>query len=282
MTSHTTAPAAPEPRRFTFQQDHLVRVVERDGEPWFIAADVCAALGIQNPSQVVARLDEDERAMLNIGRQGSASIISESGLYTLILRCRDATTPGTVAHRFRKWVTAEVLPALRRTGRYELVHTPSPAPAPKPVKPRVDVEDDERLTPRQCAQLRDAVHAYVIAAEGPHLSDLRRSGEYQYLYRRLHRHFGVTRYQDIPSSRFQKALHLLRPSTMENELNAPDRRLAALRELLLAVRADLVAVSDQALAAIGMIEETCGESGLALKAARREWARPAMAAPYPA
>lgn len=109
----TTSPAL-----FTFDNSHPVRVVSIDGEPWFVVADVCAALGMQNPTQATEKLDDDERAMLNIGRQGQANVINESGLYTLILRCRGATKPGTLPHRFRKWVTAEILPSIRKTGRY--------------------------------------------------------------------------------------------------------------------------------------------------------------------
>lgn len=95
-----------------------VRVTDQGGDPWFVAADVCAVLGLSNPSMSVQALDDDERAKLNLGRQGEAAIISESGLWTLILRSREATTPGSVAHRLRKWVTSEVLPSIRRTGSY--------------------------------------------------------------------------------------------------------------------------------------------------------------------
>lgn len=89
--------------------------VERgeDGQPWFVAADVCAALDIANPSQAVAALDEDERAMFNIGRAGDANFVSEPGLYSLIMRSRKPQ-----AHAFKRWVTHEVLPAIRQTGGY--------------------------------------------------------------------------------------------------------------------------------------------------------------------
>jgi prophage antirepressor-like protein len=93
------------------------RTVERDGEPWFVAADVCAALGLQNPAQAVSKLDEDEKGINSTDTLGGAQsiyIINESGLYTLMLRCREATKPGTVPYRFRKWVTGEVLPRLRK------------------------------------------------------------------------------------------------------------------------------------------------------------------------
>ncbi|WP_372395157.1 BRO family protein (plasmid) [Azospirillum sp. HJ39] len=103
---------------FLFDDERVIRTLSQGDEPWFVLADVCAALGIENPSAAVKALDEDERAKFNLGRQGEANIVNESGLYTIILRSREATTPGTVAHRFRKWVTAEVLPTIRKTGGY--------------------------------------------------------------------------------------------------------------------------------------------------------------------
>lgn len=99
-----------------------VRAIVRDREPWFVAADVCRALGINDVSDAVAKLDDEEKGrglIPTLGGEQQMLVISESGLYTVVLRSRDATTPGSVAHRFRRWVTAEVLPALRRTGRYE-------------------------------------------------------------------------------------------------------------------------------------------------------------------
>lgn len=119
-----TDASVPAPLVFEEQQ---VRIVWQDGAPWFVAADICAVLGLSNPTVSVRALDDDERAKSNLGRQGEATVISESGFYTLILRCRGATTPGTLPHRFRKWVTGEVLPALRRTGQYAM---------PKPRKPK--------------------------------------------------------------------------------------------------------------------------------------------------
>ena len=113
-------------QQFTFE-NHSVRTILKDGEPWFVAQDVCSALKLQNVTQAIERLDEDERSMFNIGlnerdkfdsRVSEINIISESGMYTLVLRCRDAVKPGTLPHRFRKWVTSEVLPQIRKTGSY--------------------------------------------------------------------------------------------------------------------------------------------------------------------
>lgn len=106
---------------FTFDAQAPIRTILKDDEPWFVAADVCAALTISNPSDAIKGLDDDERTTLDNpeGRAGegaqSFNLISESGLYTLILRSRKPQ-----ARAFRRWVTHEVLPALRRTGRYEV------------------------------------------------------------------------------------------------------------------------------------------------------------------
>ena len=104
---------------FDFEK-HPIRVTVIDGNPWFLATDICKAIGLTNTTMALQALDDDERSKLNLGRQGNANIINESGLFTLILRCREATTAGTPQHRFRKWVTAEVLPQIRKTGSYSI------------------------------------------------------------------------------------------------------------------------------------------------------------------
>lgn len=98
---------------FTYRQADKIRTVDRDGDPWFVLKDVCEALDITNPSAVAARLDPDERAKFNLGRQGEATIITEAGLYNVILR-----SDKPAAQDFRRWVTHEVLPTIRRNGAY--------------------------------------------------------------------------------------------------------------------------------------------------------------------
>lgn len=100
---------------------HAVRTLTRDGDPWFVAADVCEVLTIGNNRDAVARLDDDEKAdvgITDISSNGTAqgrsvTIINESGLYSLILTSRKPE-----AKRFKKWVTSEVLPSIRKTGGY--------------------------------------------------------------------------------------------------------------------------------------------------------------------
>ncbi|AXS22916.1 TPA: BRO-N domain-containing protein [Klebsiella pneumoniae] len=121
---------------FSFQENHPVRVVLVNGEPWFVAKDICDALKLVNSRKALSSLDDDEKntVTLSDGNRGNPnmSIISESGLYTLILRCRDAVKQGTTAWRFRKWVTNEVLPAIRKNGEYSYVET-TPKSAGEPL-----------------------------------------------------------------------------------------------------------------------------------------------------
>ncbi|NJM13838.1 MAG: hypothetical protein HC889_20115 [Synechococcaceae cyanobacterium SM1_2_3] len=123
------------PLTFNFS-NNAIRVVMIDNIPWFVAVDVCAAIEIRNPSAALKRLDDDERKLLKnnsidvadgvINQQLNAeqkiNIINESGLYSLILTSRKPE-----AKNFKKWITAEVLPALRRHGKYEM---PDAAAAP--------------------------------------------------------------------------------------------------------------------------------------------------------
>ncbi|SNY94080.1 BRO family, N-terminal domain [Cohaesibacter sp. ES.047] len=105
-------------------EDSLIRsFLREDGEPCFIAKDVCACLETKKTDSALRGLDEDEkgtRLMSTLGGNQEMSYVTEGGLYTLILRSRKAVTPGTVQHRFRKWVTSELLPTIRQTGRYEM------------------------------------------------------------------------------------------------------------------------------------------------------------------
>ena len=90
-----------------------VRTVVLNSEPMFCLIDVCRALGMSNPTMVAQRLDEDERTKLDLGRAGETNFVTESGLYAVILR---SDKPN--AKKFRKWITGEVLPSIRKTGSY--------------------------------------------------------------------------------------------------------------------------------------------------------------------
>lgn len=138
--------------------DSQIRVIDKSGEPWFVAADICKAIEIGNPTEAIRRLDEDEKDTLSLTegmRKGvgnpEVNIVSESGMYTLVLRCRDAVNKGSVPHAFRKWVTAEVLPAIRKHGVYE-----------KPVV----AKKDHQSTATQLTPLRQTAERLIATGLG--------------------------------------------------------------------------------------------------------------------
>ncbi|WP_086620028.1 BRO-N domain-containing protein [Erythrobacter tepidarius] len=102
---------------FEYEDQRPFRIIDINGEPWFVLADVCRELEIANVGDAASRLDDDEKDNIGItdaiGRQRKTVIINESGLYSLILTSRKAE-----AKRFKKWVTKEVLPSIRKTGGY--------------------------------------------------------------------------------------------------------------------------------------------------------------------
>jgi len=106
------------PQIFSFN-DAQVRIIEKDGQPWFVLKDVCEVLELDQVAGVKRRLSDDVISNHPIpdalGRQQDTTIINEDGLYDVILESRKPE-----ARAFRKWVTSEVLPSIRQTGQYGL------------------------------------------------------------------------------------------------------------------------------------------------------------------
>jgi prophage antirepressor-like protein len=158
---------------------HSVRVVLRGGNPWFVAADVCAALDYSNPSDAVAtHLDADEKMTIangdsHSGKRGGArlmTIISESGLYALVLRSRKPE-----ARKFAKWVTAEVLPSIRKTGRYEAPAAKKPMPRPQvcaSYRRVIEILDDTRKLQRAAALVGNEILSRNLGAIATRLDAL--------------------------------------------------------------------------------------------------------------
>lgn len=162
-----------------------VRIVMRGDEPWFVAADVCAVLEYRMASDMTRFLDDDEKGthiMRTPGGDQEATIINESGLYAAILKSRKPE-----AKKFKKWVTSEVLPALRRTGRYEM-------PQPLPTVPL--------LTPSQRAHLD---HTADLMAMAFHMKNSTRL----WLLKYCRAYAGVNRLDHIPAARFEDVLDFL-------------------------------------------------------------------------
>ncbi len=193
---------------FSFESKSI-RTLAINNEPWFVAKDLCDTLGIKNPSQALENLDEDERSMFNIGRSkvhgggGEVNIISESGMYTLILRCRDAVKKGSIPHRFRKWVTAEVLPAIRKTGKYE-----------------------SKTTVDDRTGLRNAVNM-LVSKKGLIYSDA---------YHLIHQRFNVESIEDLTLEQLPQAVEYVHRIVLEGELITETKLQESEKELPLALR----------------------------------------------
>ena len=104
---------------FTNDQFGQIRTISQDGEPWFVAADVCRALEHTNVTVALDRLDSDEKAKFNLGLPGGdTGCVNEPGLYSLVLGSRKPE-----AKAFKRWITHEVIPAIRKHGMYATTET---------------------------------------------------------------------------------------------------------------------------------------------------------------
>lgn len=151
-----------EIQTFTSAQFGTIRAASIDNEPWFVAKDVCDALGIGNSRQALSRLDEDEKGVISNDTPGGVQMmqaVNEPGLYTLVLSSRK-----TEAHAFKRWVTHEVLPAIRRDGAYVASDGTEDdatliARALLAAKRQMDAKDREIAELRPKAMFADAVGA---------------------------------------------------------------------------------------------------------------------------
>lgn len=161
-----TVLTVPEAERFEFA-GHGIRAVMVDGEAWFVAVDVAAVLGYSATSAMTRSLDEDEKGMRvlhTLGGPQEVIVLSEPGLYSAIMRSR---VDG--AREFKRWVTHEVLPSIRRTGTYTKPETPEELMARALIQAQdiIARRDDQiaELTPRAEAwdELASAEGDYSVA-----------------------------------------------------------------------------------------------------------------------
>ena len=183
---------------FNFE-NQSIRALVINNEPWFVAKDLCDTLGITNPSKAILNLDDDEKMIstdsnLKLGSAGngaqSLALVSESGMYTLILRCRDAVKKGSVPHRFRKWVTSEVLPQIRKTGSYS------------------------KTTVDQRTGLRNAVNM-LVSKKGLIYSDA---------YHLIHQRFNVESIEDLTFEQLPQAVAYIHKIVLDGELIIEEKK----------------------------------------------------------
>lgn len=220
-----------------------VRTLLIDGEPWFVATDIAAALQYRDSFNMCRNLDDDEKGTQIVSTLGGAQemlAINESGLYSAILRSRKAE-----AKRFKKWVTSEVLPAIRKTGRYEDHQSKMPTLI------------DELIGMSELSVIKG-----LIRDKGKAVSADRQKSFALTMHNRLHTRFNVPRTELIPAGQFEAACNFIAAySALEGEflpkeaeqqelplsIHYPVEALAALREGMLTVRNDTQAWLDVTL-----------------------------------
>lgn len=141
-----------------------VRVVMIDGEPWFVAKDVCDALGIGDARKSVNLLDEDERNTIpvtdSLGRKQGTFVVNEPGLYSLILRSRKPE-----AKQFKRWVTHKVLPSIRKTGQYS-VKDQTPQSYIEALESLLQAEKEKLRLQQKMQEQQPKVKAYNVLLSG--------------------------------------------------------------------------------------------------------------------
>ena len=161
---------------FTNENFGEVGAVELEGNTWFIARDVCRVLELDNSRQAISRLDEDEKntVILNDGNRGNPNmaIINESGLYSLVLSSRKPE-----AKAFKRWITHEVLPSIRKHGMYamdELLDNPDIAiealtRLKEEREKRKELEFENKVQAQQIAELQPKATYYDLVLQNPDL-----------------------------------------------------------------------------------------------------------------
>lgn len=199
LTQLTPSISAKNPSIFKFGQNEI-RVFERNNEPWFVATDIAKCLGLSNPTKATASLRDSERSNLKLERGGYLVIVSESGLYTMILRSDSAIKEGTPAFKFRVWVTDDLLPELRKNGQY-----------------RIEKAEITTLTPAQQLAIQQAVGRRAQKT----------ANHYQTIYRAIKLRYQIARYDQLPESQFEDCLKFIDtvdlhiPEPMEEQQPAP-------------------------------------------------------------
>ncbi|AKS09058.1 phage protein [Pseudomonas trivialis] len=214
MSDISTATSNVIPFEFGKQQ---VRTLLIGDQPWFVAADVCASLAIGNVSLAVNGradrdtdgLDEDEKGIATVNTPSGAQemlVVSESGLYALIFKSRKAE-----AKRFKKWVTAEVLPAIRKHGRYE-------------DHGKMTTLMDELIGMSELNVIKGLIRDKSKAVPAD-----QRQGFQLVMHNRLHTRFNVPRTELIPAAQFNQACNFIGGYALEGEFLGKEETRSVLR-----------------------------------------------------
>ena len=198
-----------------------VRSLTLNDEPWFVASDVCKSLDIKNATDTLKRLDEDEKSRFNLGLPGGATnCVNEYGLYNLVLASRKPE-----AKKFKRWITHEVIPSIRKTGGYQIPDNPMDAlklmfEAQTQTNDKVEhiqedvkeLKDNKLLNPGQYNYLGTQIRKRVRAIKEVRKLDLtakQNSKLYSFINRDLNKYVGIRTRSQFKEKDFEKALNYI-------------------------------------------------------------------------
>ena len=173
---------------FNFNQNQI-QVINKDGEAWFVASEIAAMFGYRDAANLTRILDDDEKGTHNVSTLGGkqdVSVINESGFYHAAFKSRKAEVKP-----FRKWVTSEVLPAIRKTGGYQI---------------------SDNLPTKTTADDRTPLRQAVAALVG------RKGIDYSTAYGMVHQRFNVGAIEDIPAEKLPEAVAYVHALTLHTGL----------------------------------------------------------------
>ena len=199
-----------------------IRTITKDNEPWFVASDICRSLDLSNPTMAMQRIDDDEKAKFNLGLSGGeTNCVNEYGLYSLVLASRKRE-----AKDFKRWITHEVLPSIRKTGSYNKPMSTAEkiqllAQGNEELNERVDMvdgrvtdlENNMTIDYGQQVVIGDEVNKVVICALGG-----KDSAAYKEISRKvfsecnrdIKHYFHVNSRNNIPKKRFDEAIQYIK------------------------------------------------------------------------
>ena len=201
-----------------------IRTIMVEDEPWFVAVDICKALELSNVSKAMQRLDSDERANFKLGVHDSdgTNCVNEYGLYNLVLASRKKE-----AKEFKRWITHDVIPSIRKTGGYEIPKTTAGqikllAQGYSDLEQKLegidkdlqDFKQDMPLLAVECEKITRAVKAKGTEILGGRNSNAYRDKSlrttvYRDIHNEIRRQFGVDTYKAIKRSQCDKAIEII-------------------------------------------------------------------------
>ena len=202
------------PQIFSYE-GREVRTVVRDGEPWFVAKDVCEVLNLTNPTETLRALDADEKSTLRISEGGpEVNIINEPGLYSLVIRSNKPE-----AKQFKRWITHEVLPSIRKTSTYSIIKVEELSPELQLFNQMFQSIAQQQIQMKQLEGTVQAIKDTVITMPDNWREDINR------MFNRIVEQVGGKKFQELRGDSYKALEQRARVNLKQRLSNLKDRMI---------------------------------------------------------